>query len=170
MLYFFYIFSAISVVCALGVLVLRNPIHCALMLVSTFFCLGAIYVLLNAEFVAVIQVLVYAGAIMVLFLFVLMLLSTDEPSQVAVRWDAAKMLAVIITGGIFIQIASIFSDSALTLGEKGNYPLEKIEEIGSITLIGQLLFTEYVLPFEIISILLLVAVIGAVVIAKRRFT
>jgi len=57
----------------------------------------------------------------------------------------------------------------LTLGEKGNYPLEKIEEIGSITLIGQLLFTEYVLPFEIISILLLVAVIGAVVIAKRRF-
>jgi len=79
------------------------------------------------------------------------------------------MLAVIITGGIFIQVASIFSDSALTLGEKGSYPLEKIEEIGSITLIGQLLFTEYVLPFEIISILLLVAVIGAVVIAKRRF-
>jgi NADH-quinone oxidoreductase subunit J len=106
---------------------------------------------------------------MVLFLFVLMLLSNNEPSQVAVKWDAAKMLAVIITGGIFIQVASIFSDSALTLGEKGNYPLEKIEEIGSITLIGQLLFTEYVLPFEIISILLLVAVIGAVVIAKRRF-
>ena len=169
MLTLFYIFAAISIICAFGVLFMRNPIHCALMLVGTFFCLGGIYVMLNAEFVAVIQVLVYAGAIMVLFLFVLMLLSTNEPSQVAVKWDADKMLAVIITGGIFIQVASIFSDSALTLGEKGNYPLEKIEEIGSITLIGQLLFTEYVLPFEIISILLLVAVIGAVVIAKRRF-
>ena len=128
MLYFFYIFSAVSVICALGVLVLRNPIHCALMLVSTFFCLGAIYVLLNAEFVAVIQVLVYAGAIMVLFLFVLMLLSTDEPSQVAVRWDAAKMLAVIITGGIFIQVASIFSDSALTLGEKATTLWKKLRK------------------------------------------
>ena len=95
MLTLFYIFAAISIICAFGVLFMRNPIHCALMLVGTFFCLGGIYVMLNAEFVAVIQVLVYAGAIMVLFLFVLMLLSTNEPSQVAVKWDAAKMLAVI---------------------------------------------------------------------------
>ena len=89
MLTLFYIFAAISIICAFGVLFMRNPIHCALMLVGTFFCLGGIYVMLNAEFVAVIQVLVYAGAIMVLFLFVLMLLSTNEPSQVAVKWDAA---------------------------------------------------------------------------------
>ena len=169
MLILFYLFATISVICALGVLFMKNPFHCALMLVGTFFCLGGIYVMLNAEFVAVIQVLVYAGAIMVLFLFVLMLLSTNEPSQVAVKWDVGKMLAVVVTLGIFIQVASVFSDGSMMLGEKGGYPLEKIEEIGSITLIGQLLFTEYVLPFEIISILLLVAVIGAVVIAKRRF-
>jgi NADH-quinone oxidoreductase subunit J len=169
MLPLFYVFATISVIFALGVLILKNPIHCALMLVGTFFCLGGIYVMLNAEFVAVIQVLVYAGAIMVLFLFVLMLLSTDEPSQVSVKWNAGKMLAVIVTLGIFIQIATVFSNSSMMLGEKGNFPLERIEEIGSITLIGQLLFTEYVLPFEIISVLLLVAVIGAVVIAKRKF-
>merc|ERR1712096_149139 len=120
-------------------------------------------------FVAVIQVLVYAGAIMVLFLFVLMLLSSGDQSQFAVKWDAGKILAVAVTIGIFFQIASVFSESEMTLGVKGDYPIETVEEIGSIKLIGQLLFTEYVLPFEIISILLLVAVIGAVVIAKRRF-
>ena len=169
MLTLFYIFAAISVFFALGVLFMKNPIHSALMLVGTFFCLGSIYVLLNAEFVAVIQVLVYAGAIMVLFLFVLMLLSSGEQSKFAVKWDAAKILAVAVTFGIFFQIASVFLDGKLMLGPKGKFPLETVEEIGSITLIGQLLFTEYVLPFEFISVLLLVAVIGAVVIAKRRF-
>lgn len=169
MLILFYLFAFVSVICALGVLVMKNPIHCALMLVGTFFCLGAVYVMLNAEFVAVIQVLVYAGAIMVLFLFVLMLLASGDQTQFAVKWDAGKILAVAVTIGIFFQIASVFLDSEMTLGPKGDYPIETVEEIGSITLIGRLLFTEYVLPFEIISILLLVAVIGAVVIAKRRF-
>ena len=169
MLTLFYIFAALSLTCALGVLVMKNPINCALMLVGTFFCLGAIYVMLNAEFVAVIQILVYAGAIMVLFLFVLMLLSSGDQFQSVVKWDAGKILAIAVTIGIFFQIASVFSESEMMLGVKGAYPIEIVEEIGSITLIGQLLFTEYVLPFEIISILLLVAVIGAVVIAKRRF-
>ena len=169
MLTIFYIFAVLSVLGALGILFLRNPIHCALSLVGTFFCLGAIYVMLNAEFVAVIQVLVYAGAIMVLFLFVLMLLSSKDSERYVNKWPVGKILAGLLSLGIFIQIASLFTAKELQLGSKGVYPLEVVEEVGSITLIGRLLFTDYILSFEIIAILLLVAVIGAVVIAKRRF-
>ena len=169
MLTIFYIFAALSVFGALGVLFLKNPIHCALSLVGTFFCLGSIYVMLNAEFVAVIQVLIYAGAIMVLFLFVLMLLSSLDTEQSSNKWSAGKILAVLISLGIYAQIAYLFTGNELKLGTKGEYPIEVVEEIGSITLIGRLLFTDYILSFEIIVILLLVAVIGAVVIAKRKF-
>ena len=169
MLIIFYIFAALSILGGLGVLFLRNPIHCALSLVGTFFCLGSIYVMLNAEFVAVIQVLVYAGAIMVLFLFVLMLLSSKTSDQNTNKWSIGKILAGLLSFGIFVKIASLFSMGDLQLGPKGAYPLEVVEEVGSISLIGRLLFTDYILSFEIIAILLLVAVIGAVVIAKRRF-
>jgi len=168
MIVVFYVFALISLITALGVLVFKNPIHSALSLVGTFFCLAAIYVMLNAEFVAVIQVLVYAGAIMVLFLFVLMLLSTKDNDQYALKLNVPRGLAVVITGVLMIQILTVFMDPTLRFGEPGAYSVERIQEIGSITLIGQLLFTEFVLPFEIISILLLVAVIGAVIIAKRR--
>ena len=169
MLIIFYIFAALSILGGLGVLFLRNPIHCALSLVGTFFCLGAIYVMLNAEFVAVIQVLVYAGAIMVLFLFVLMLLSSKDIEQYANKWSIGKILAGLLSLGIFVQIASLFSAGELQLGPKGAYPIDIVQEVGSIALIGRLLFTDYILSFELIAILLLVAVIGAVVIAKRRF-
>ena len=169
MLTIFYLFAALSVFGALGVLFLKNPIHCALSLVGTFFCLGSIYVMLNAEFVAVIQVLIYAGAIMVLFLFVLMLLSSRDTGMSSNKWTAGKILAGLLPLGIFVQIAYLFTGNELKLGTKGEYPIEVVEEIGSIALIGRLLFTDYILSFEIIVILLLVAVIGAVVIAKRKF-
>ena len=169
MLTIFYIFAALSVFGALGVLFLKNPIHCALSLVGTFFCLGSIYVMLNAEFVAVIQVLIYAGAIMVLFLFVLMLLSSRDTEMSSNKWTTGKILAGLLSLGIFVQIAYLFTGNELKLGTKGEYPIEVVEEIGSIALIGRLLFTDYILSFEIIVILLLVAVIGAVVIAKRKF-
>ena len=169
MLTIFYIFAALSVFGALGVLFLKNPIHCALSLVGTFFCLGSIYVMLNAEFVAVIQVLIYAGAIMVLFLFVLMLFSSKDTEMSSNKWTLGKILAGLLSFGIFVQIAYLFTGNELKLGPKGEYPIEVVEEIGSIALIGRLLFTDYILSFEIIVILLLVAVIGAVVIAKRKF-
>ena len=165
----FFIFAALSVFGALGVIFLKNPINCALSLVGTFFCLGSIYVMLNAEFVAVIQVLIYAGAIMVLFLFVLMLLSSKDTEMSSNKLNAGKILAGLLSLGIFIQISYLFTGNELKLGTKGEYPIEVVEEIGSIALIGRLLFTDYILSFEIIVILLLVAVIGAVVIAKRKF-
>jgi NADH-quinone oxidoreductase subunit J len=136
-------------------------------LVGSFFSLAAVYVMMQAEFVAVIQVLVYAGAIMVLFLFVLMLLSLQDEGPSFIRWSVGKMLAVVIAFGIWAQLA-------LVLGQHDPEALvpqivSSGEEVDSIKLIGQLLFTEYLLPFEAISLLLLVAVIGAVVIAKRRY-
>ena len=169
MLIIFYVFAFLSVLGALGVLFLRSPIHCALSLVGTFFCLGAIYVMLNAEFVAVIQVLVYAGAIMVLFLFVLMLLSSKDNEKYVNKWSIGKLLAGTLSLWVFVQIASLFMADELQLGPKGEYPIEIVEEVGSVVLIGRLLFTDYILSFEIIAILLLIAVIGAVVIANRRF-
>jgi len=169
MLIVFYIFAFLAVLSGLGVLFLRQPTHCALSLVGTFFCLGVIYVMLNAEFVAVIQVLIYAGAIMVLFLFVLMLLASKDFEKYPTKNSLEKILAVFFSLGIFVQIAHIFFKSKLILGPKGDYPIEVINELGSIAVIGRLLFTDYILSFEIIAILLLVAVIGAVVIAKRKF-
>jgi NADH-quinone oxidoreductase subunit J len=136
-------------------------------LVGSFFSLAAVYVMMQAEFVAVIQVLVYAGAIMVLFLFVLMLLSLRDEGPSFIRWSVGKVFAVVIAFGIWAQLA-------LVLGQHDPEALvpqivSSGEEVDSIKLIGQLLFTEYLLPFEAISLLLLVAVIGAVVIAKRRY-
>ena len=125
--------------------------------------------MLNAEFVAVIQVLIYAGAIMVLFLFVLMLLSSKDTDMSLNKLTIGKIMAGLLSLGIFYQIAFIFTGNELKLGTKGPYSVEVVEEIGSIALIGRLLFTDYILAFEIIAILLLVAVIGAVVIAKRKF-
>jgi NADH-quinone oxidoreductase subunit J len=135
--------------------------------VGSFFSLAAVYVMMQAEFVAVIQVLVYAGAIMVLFLFVLMLLSLRDEGPSFIRWSVGKVLAAVIAFGIWAQLA-------LVLGQHDPEALvpqivSSGEEVDSIKLIGQLLFTEYLLPFEAISLLLLVAVIGAVVIAKRRY-
>ena len=169
MLIVFYIFAFLTILSGLGVLLLRNPTHCALSLVGTFFCLGVIYVMLNAEFVAVIQVLIYAGAIMVLFLFVLMLLASKDSKKYSNKSFLGKILAVFFSLGIFVQIVNIFFEGEMVLGPKGDYPIEVIDEIGSIAIIGRCLFTDYILSFEVIAILLLVAVIGAVVIAKRKF-
>ena len=98
-----------------------------------------------------------------------MLLSSKTSDQNTNKWPIGKILAGLLSFGIFVKIASLFSMGDLQLGPKGAYPLEIVEEVGSISLIGRLLFTDYILSFEIIAILLLVAVIGAVVISKRRF-
>lgn len=166
MLLAFYLFGTFAVTGALGVLFCRSPIYSAMSLVVSFFCLGGIYILLNAEFVAVIQILVYAGAILVLFLFVIMLLNVKSEGE-KFKMTIPKMLAVGLTMGLLAQVLGIFMGD-IKYGPKDIYTVEAITEEGSIGVIGRLLYTEYVLPFEVISILLLVAVIGAVLIAKRR--
>lgn len=166
MLLTFYLFAVVAVVSSFGVLAFRNPVYSAMSLVCTFFCLGGIYVLLNVEFVAVIQILIYAGAILVLFLFVIMLLNI-APAGESFRLSLPKIIAVGITLGLLFQIIGLFL-SHIQYGPKDIYTAEVIAEEGSIGIIGELLYGEYVLPFEAVSILLLVAVIGAVIIGKRR--
>jgi NADH-quinone oxidoreductase subunit J len=122
---------------------------------------------LNAPFIAVIQVLVYAGAIMVLFLFVIMLLNLEKERRLITRHRLQKVLGVFL-GIILLGLIGMIFKSVLLEGSKGKFPPEKVAALGNTEVVARLLFTDYLLPFEITSVLLLVAIIGAIVLAKRQ--
>jgi len=168
MLVLFYMLAVVSVLGALALVVVPSPVYCALALVGSFFAMAAIFILLNQEFLAAVQILVYAGAIMVLFLFVIMLLNMRSDEPFLVRWNVRRLVGVAIVLGILSQLVSVFSAPAARLGPPGGYPAERILKEGAVQVIGEQLFTTYVLPFEVISVLLMVAVMGAVLLAKRR--
>ena len=163
----FYVFAAVMVISSLMVVFRKNPVHSALFLVLTFFCLGGVYLLLNAQFIAAVQVIVYAGAIMVLFLFVIMLLNLEGEAASKSGHGLQKFSALILSVVLAVSLGSIMTERVLT-GEKGAYSLEKVNAIGNSEVIGKLLFTDFLLPFEITSILLLAAIIGAIILAKKR--
>lgn len=161
---FFYSFTAVMIASALGVILARQPVYAVLSLVAALFAMAALFILLGAFFVAAIQVLVYAGAILVLFLFVIMLL--DLTPEAIHRTRQATLRAVgILLGVLFLlklgQALRSLSDSPMPM----NAPLQP----GTTAEIGKLLFTTYALPFEVASVLVLVGIIGAVVLAKRRW-
>ena len=158
----FYFIGFLAVISALFVVLNRNPVYSAVMLVLCFFSLAALYVLLEAYFVAVLEIIVYAGAIMVLFLFVIMLINVGNEMK------ASKYLQKTTT--IPLILISLFSLNIFLLilwRSEGLHQTSTISTVGSITAIGHALFTKYVLPFEIASLLLLVALIGTVYLAKR---
>lgn len=176
-------FAAWAVASALLCVTRRNPIASALWLVSTMFALAGIYVLLHAQFIAAIQVLVYAGAVMVLFLFVIMLLNLEETPKSLKRWPV-WLVAVGLAGVLAAELVTVRSytpdrlareistvqgpvDPALVLAE-GAAADKATEEKGVIGGIAEPLFDSYLIPFEITSVLLLAAVIGAVVLAKKK--
>ena len=156
----FYLISVLLVLSSLMVVFLRNVIHCALALVVALFLIAVLFVMLHAPMVGVLQVLIYAGAIMVLFLFVIMFLNptTPEPRR-KLWWGFASLGALLLAGGL----AALLSN-----GTPSADPVAATEIFGSPEMLGKSLFTEFVLPFEIASVLLLVAIIGAVVLAKRE--
>ena len=159
----FYFISCLTIISALFVVLNRNPVYSAVMLVFCFFSLAGLYVLLEAYFVAVLEIIVYAGAIMVLFLFVIMLINVDKEKGSTALIQKAKVLPF----GLVI----LFSFNIISIILWKNEDLHQsnaISSVGSITAIGQALFTKYLLPFEIASLLLLVALIGTVYLAKRR--
>lgn len=158
----FSILAAISVVCGIAMISQESPVRSALYLVGVLFCVAVLFLMLHASFIAAVQVIVYAGAIMVLFLFVIMLLNLGSPERAIDRLKPQKPLAVIagllLVGAIAGAIASIPTPST-TLPSKMTGAYE----------VGISLFEpQWVFPFEAVSILLLVAVVGAVVLAKRR--
>ena len=169
-LIFFILFGGVAVGTALYVVIARNPINSALSLIVTFLSLAGIYVLLNAHFLAVIQVLVYAGAIMVLFIFVIMLLNLREDDLGEARFNFFKVLGVVLSVGIFAKLAHFFvAGPNAAPGPATQIVNGRIDPSwGGIEQVGDSLFNNYLLPFEVASILLLVAMIGAVLISKRR--
>jgi len=160
--FLFYPLALLSVAGALGVILAKNPLHGALWLVCSFFFLSAIYVLLGAHFVGILQIMVYAGAIMVLFLFVIMLLALSDTDL-----GEPKVTIFKIVGGAF-ALGSI-AVAARLLVKAPAAPLPVIpKDFGTVAAVGQKLFTEFPLQFESVSLLLLVAIVGAVVVAKAR--
>ena len=162
---FFAIITLVAVVSAVLVITCKNPINSALALIMTFFCLATYYVMLDAPFMAAIQVMVYAGAIMVLIVFVIMLLN--------VRIDASKKHTHKVAFGCIIGFFTLITTAVLLFKSTASMPTgpysgEIIKQLGHTELIGKEMFTSFLLPFEITSILLLVAIIGAVILAKKK--
>ena len=159
----FYFIACLTIISALFVVLNRNPVYSAVMLVFCFFSLAALYVLLEAYFVAVLEIIVYAGAIMVLFLFVIMLINVGKETAATALIQKAKALPFVLV--------VLFSFNIILLilwRSEGLHQPNTISSVGDITAIGQALFTKYLLPFEIASLLLLVALIGTVYLAKKR--
>jgi NADH-quinone oxidoreductase subunit J len=158
---FFFLFAAAAIGFAVNLLIQSHPIYSALSLVGVMASLASLYLMLGAEFIAAVQVIVYAGAIMVLFVFVIMLLNAGEEERTrrsrVVRQMGAP-LVVLILGVLTSVIYRQFPEDAMV--RFGDFP-------GQITSIGLHLFLDYLLPFEVVSILILVAIIGAVVLAQK---
>lgn len=159
--------AAMALSTAVLVIVLRNPVYCALSLIGTFFALSGLYLLLQAQFIAVVQVIVYAGAIMVLFLFVVMLLDLGHELPAWLQRDWPRLLLGIgVTALLLIELV-IPIGSRISHGPQGPYTSELVGAVGNTQLVGRLLFTDFLIPFEITSIILLIAIIGAMVLARR---
>ena len=165
--YLFYIVGTIAVLAAVYLVFERNPVFCALYLIQTMVCIAVLYILLEAQFIAAVQMIVYAGAIMVLFLFVIMLLNVKDDDEVKRSFSFQKIPAILMGIGLLTVICIVLK-SKLLQGKQDVYTVAHIESIGNTQLIGNLLFTDYLLPFEITSILLFVAAIGAIMLAKRK--
>ncbi|MBW1871941.1 MAG: NADH-quinone oxidoreductase subunit J [Deltaproteobacteria bacterium] len=159
----FWGFGGLAAGLAMLVIVMPNPIHCALALIGNIFCVAALFVLLDAHFLAAIQVLVYAGAIMVLFLFVIMLLNLKPDELGSPKQTATKIAGSILVCWVGFKLVVHFLDV-----RAGDGFIAVTENYGTIESIGRLLFGKYLLPFEVASILLLSSIIGAVAIAKKK--
>jgi NADH-quinone oxidoreductase subunit J len=165
----FYFCAGLAIACALMVILKKNPVASAFSLVLVFFSFAGIYAALDAHLIAALQVLVYAGAIMVLFIFVIMLLNADLPSFDLGRTHAGlRVIGGVMAVALLAVFAWTFRNSPLT-APKGAFTTEAIAAAGGNTrVLSELLFSEYILPFELTSVLLLGAIIGAVAIAKRK--
>jgi NADH-quinone oxidoreductase subunit J len=161
---FFYFVAIVAIVSGVFVVSCRNPVHSALALVNTFFCLATFYVMLEAPFMAAIQVMVYAGAIMVLIIFVIMLLNLGTVTATNVRHAVA---GGALMGGLLLVQTIYFLNRSTPSAAVGD-AAELVAKVGHTEAIGREMFTNFLLPFEITSILLLAAIVGAVVLAKRE--
>jgi NADH-quinone oxidoreductase subunit J len=168
----FYLFAGVAIVASTLVIGQRNPMYSIMMLIASFGALSALYIQLDAPFVAMAQIIVYAGAIMVLFLFVVMLL--NAPQEDAAVWDRTHPLrrpgigrfGALLAGLLIVQLVWALlrvSEASAAVGARGD-----VAAISSVRVVGRVLFTDYVFAFEATSVLILVAMVGAVLLAARE--
>lgn len=175
---FFAVVATVAVVAAVATITARNSVHSALFLVVNFFCLALLYLTLNAEFLAAVQIVVYAGAIVVLFLFVITLLNPGR-EETADQLPAQRPFALAFGLALLVEVALILRDDAV-LRRLGDFPaaaplatqfsgaVGPIQPRGNTQAVGVELFSTYALPFEVTSVLLLMALVGAIFLAKRQ--
>jgi len=156
----FILFGAIAVCGAIMVVTRKHPMASALYLILTLFAVAALFVLRQAHFLAAIQVIIYAGAVVVLFVFVIMLINVPEDRLPVERATTVRVLGVLAAGFFVLESA--------VLARRYSMPAGPAAEVGTVETVGRALFTDYLLAFEITSVLLLAAVIGAIALAKRK--
>lgn len=164
--FFFAYFAIAMTVLSLLVVTRKNPVHSILWMLLLFVHIAGLYLFLNAEFLAAIQIIVYAGAILVLFLFVIMLLNLKREESVRKfqrHWPAGMGIGIVFAIFFVLIVGKI-----TVMPPLGDYSVDLMQSEGSMMTIGKVLYTKFLLPFEIASLVLLVAIIGAVVLAKRR--
>jgi len=162
---FFAYFAVSMTVLSLLIITARNPVNSVLWMLAMFFHIAALYLFLNAEFLAAVQLILYAGAILVLFLFVIMMLNLKKEIA-GMRYIKGWPVAVISAVGIMLLI--YFPIDKLIQGPVGQYTIEAIRAETNSKVLGRVLYTDYLFPFEIASLILLIAIVGAMVLAKRR--
>lgn len=160
----FGILSFLAIMFGLMVVFSRSPVNSVLYLVLTFFCIAGHYLLMNAQFLAIVHIVVYAGAIMVLFLFIIMLMNLNEDTEPQRTW-LTKIIAAVAGGlMLFVLVGSLKGSEQLALNVYGS------SQIGLVKNLGQVLFKDFLFPFEIASVLLLAALVGAILIGKKEAT
>jgi len=174
MIIIFYILALVAIVSALMVITRPNAVHSAMWLVLTFFAVAGLFILNGAEFIAAVQILVYAGGIMVLFLFVIMLVNLEEVEGF-VRSRLRLSSAMVLSGLMVVSVAAALRvediGSAVAIPDGGRQTAEMLAPAaasGNLEIVGLQLMTTYLLPFELVSVVLLVAVVGAIVLCRRE--
>lgn len=158
----FYFLTFLTLISAIGVVAARNPVYSVLFLILTFFTISGHYLLLNAQFLAAVNIIVYAGAIMVLFLFVIMFLNLNKETES--HKSTLSKFAAVISGGILFLIMIAALKDVDTGAQTGDFN----SQIGMVNNLGMVLFKNYLLPFELASVLFLVAMAGAVMLGKKE--
>ncbi|MBF0515829.1 MAG: NADH-quinone oxidoreductase subunit J [Nitrospirae bacterium] len=162
---FFFYFSAVIVATSVMAITRRSVMHGVLYMLLLFFHIAGLYLFLNAEFISAVQIIVYAGAIMVLFLFVIMLLNLRDDIKKR-QFIATWPMGLLVSSGILMII--LMAMLTIKTGTQGQWGIAQIERLTHTVAIGTVMYTQYLFPFEVASLVLLVAIIGAMVLAKKR--
>lgn len=160
----FFFLASLTLLCALMVVISKNPVYSVIFLILTFFSISAHYILLNAQFLAAVNIIVYAGAIMVLFLFVLMFIGTSKNVELQKAGMLSKFAGAIAGGLLFLVVIAALKEVQLAPVNPDTFD----SQIGMVENLGKVLFTKYMLPFQLVAVLFLVAMVGAVMIGKRE--